>query len=240
MRARFLFRVLALTAVSVAALCACSGDTAGSGRGRYRASTAVAPSPTPSASGSKPASSAAPSKSKTKTTSASPTTHPVPAQPVRTKSVVASDGTTYVIKIWAAQNVTDCAAHAYGAPVIKYLQKHPCFGLGQVLATTTVGGKAVGFAQRSIGFKEAKPGSYTATEGFRRLVEKNGTGNLDDLLREGYRLPSGPTSVPFPNAFSALGQDNNVTIVEAWYLKGKTPDNDPALEKMAQDIFLQY
>jgi hypothetical protein len=142
--------------------------------------------------------------------------------------------------VWADRNVTDCAAHAYGGPVLKYLKKHPCFGLGQVLATTTVGGKAVGFAQRSIGFKEPRPGSYTATAGFHRLVQQDGTGNVNDLLREGYRLPGGPTSVPFPNAFSALGQDNDVTIIEAWYLKGKTPDNDPPLEKMARDIFLQY
>ena len=236
MRARLVLPALALAAAT--ALSACSGDTGGSGQGRYRPSTT--PRAASTSSRSAPASSAAPSKSKSKSKSAAPTTHPVPAQPLRTKSVVATDGTTYVIKVWADENVTDCAAHAYGTPVIKYLQKHPCFGLGQVLATTTVGGKDVGFAQRSIGFKEPKPGSYTATEGFRRLVQKDGTGNLNDLLREGYRLPSGPTSVPFPNAFSALGQDNNVTIVEAWYLKGKTPDNDPALEKMAQDIFLQY
>jgi hypothetical protein len=103
-----------------------------------------------------------------------------------------------------------------------------------------VNGKDVGFAQRSIGFMGGTPASYKTSGNFLKLVSKDGTGNLNDLMREGYRLPSGPKSVPFPNAFSALGQDNNVTIVEAWYLKGATPDNDPALEKMAQDIFLQY
>jgi hypothetical protein len=71
-------------------------------------------------------------------------------------------------------------------------------------------------------------------------VSRNGTGNLNDLMREGYRLPNGPTSVPFPNAFSALAQDNNVTVVEAWYLNGATRDNDPPLEQMAQDIYLQF
>lgn len=239
MRARSVLSALALVTVSTAVLGACSGDTGGSGQGRYRGGTAT-PAGSSAAGSSAPGSGAAPSKSTSKSKSAAPTTHPVPAQPLRTKSVVSPDGTTYVLKVWADQNVKDCAAHAYGAPVIKYLRRHPCFGLGQVLATTTVGGREVGFAQRSIGFKEAKPDSYSATAGFHRLVQKDGTGNLDDLLREGYRLPSGPTSVPFPNAFSALGQDDNVTIVEAWYLKGKTPDNDPALEKMARDIFLQY
>jgi len=150
-----------------------------------------------------------------------------------------SNGTTYVVKIWAEKEVTNCAAHAYGAPVISFLRRHPCFGLRQVLATTTVNGKAVGFAQRSIGFRGGMNRSYRAAGEFRNLVTRSGTGNLDDLMREGYRLPSGPSTVPFPNAFSALGQDNGVTVVEAWYLHGPTPDNDPPLVRMAEDIFLQ-
>ena len=40
---------------------------------------------------------------------------------------------------------------------------------------------------------------------------------LSFLPVPGLALPSGPTSVPFPNAFSVLGQDSGVTIVEAWY-----------------------
>jgi len=46
--------------------------------------------------------------------------------------------------------------------------------------------------------------------------------------------------VPSPDAFSAVGQDAGVTIVDAWYLDEPTPDNDPALVKMAHDIFLQF
>lgn len=217
-------------------LAACAETTGGSGQGRYRPSSGS----TASAASSSSSSGAAPSSSSA-SHSKSAGKHAVPSQPIRTKSVVTHSGTTYVIKVWAEQkSVTDCAAHAYGAPVIKYLRKHPCFGLDRLLATTTVNGKAVGFAQRSIGFKGGMSQGYSAAGGFAKLVSKNGTGNLDDLMRDGYRLPSGPKSVPFPNAFSALGQDNDVTIVEAWYLKGKTPDNDPALEKMCRDIFLQY
>jgi hypothetical protein len=238
MRARLALAVLAVLATG-GGVAACSADTGGAGKGRYHPSTVAPTSSSGGATSSAPGSRGAPSTSKSK--SAPPTTHPVPAVPLRTRSVVAPDsGQTYVIKVWAEKKDTDCAAHAYGASVIHYLQAHPCFGLSRVLATTTVNGKAVGFAQRSIGFKEPKPGQYTATSGFTRLVERDGTGNLNDLLREGYRLPTGPKSVPFPNAFSALGQDNNVTIIEAWYLKGPTPDNDPALETMAKDIFLQY
>lgn len=143
------------------------------------------------------------------------------------------------MKIWADVEVKNCAAHAYGAPVISFLRHHPCAGMRQVLATTTVGGKPVGFAQRSIGFGGDMNESYRAAGQFRNLVTRSGTGNLNDLLREGYRLPGGPSTVPFPNAFSALAQDNSVTVVEAWYLHGPTPDNDPPLVRMAEDTFLQ-
>ena len=141
--------------------------------------------------------------------------------------------------MWAQKQTTACAAHAYGTPIIAFLRKHPCDGLRSLLATTRVGGRAVGFAQRTIGFRGAEGHSYRAAGEFRALVSRSGTGNLDDLLREGYRLPAGPAHVPFPNAFAALGQDNSVTVVEAWYLHGATPDNDPALERLERDIFLR-
>jgi hypothetical protein len=156
---------------------------------------------------------------------------------VRTVRVSGHHG-DYVVQVWAETEVRDCAAHAYGA-VVAYLRKHPCNGMQQLLATTTVNGKPVGLASRSIGFRGTGGSAYRVAGGFRSLVTKSGTGNLNDLLREGYRLPSGPTSVPFPNAFDAQSQDAGVTVVEAWYLNGHTPDNDPPLVHMAQDLFLQ-
>lgn len=145
-----------------------------------------------------------------------------------------------MIQIWARATSRNCAAHAYGAPVIDFLHRHSCNGLTSLLATTTVDGRAVGFAQRSVGFGGGVNQSYRAAGQFRALVSRSGTGNLNDLLREGYRLPAGPTQVPFPNAFNAQSQDSGVTVVEAWYLTGSTPDNDPALERMERDIYLQF
>lgn len=145
-----------------------------------------------------------------------------------------------MIKVWSETTDTACATHAYGAPVIAYLQTHACNGVTRLLATTTVNGKAVGFAQSRLGFPGTAGQPYKAASDFLRLVERDGTGNINDLLREGRRLPSGPISVPTPNAFTAVGQDAEVTIVEAWYLDGPTPVNDPPLVKMAHEIFLQY
>jgi hypothetical protein len=167
--------------------------------------------------------------------------HPAPAQPLRTATVTAVlGGTVYPIKVWADVTDTDCAAHAYGAPMIAFLHAHQCRGLERILATTVVNGKGVGFNVADTSFPGTATDPYSGSEAFRALVEQDGTGNLNDLLREGYRLPSGPTAVPFPDAFTVVGQDAGLSVYDMWYLSGPTPNNDPALVQMAQDIFLQY
>jgi hypothetical protein len=163
---------------------------------------------------------------------------PAPSQPVRTVTVDAADA-SYLVKIWVTVTDTDCAAHAYGQ-VVAYLQQHPCTGMTRLLATTVVNGRPVGFAQTTIGFSGDYPQIYQTAGDFRQLVTADGTGNINDLLREGRRLPTGPTSVPQPNAFAALSQDSAVTIDELWYLDGPTPENDPPLVQLAQDMYLQF
>jgi hypothetical protein len=46
--------------------------------------------------------------------------------------------------------------------------------------------------------------------------------------------------VPDPSAFRAQSQDAGVTIDELWYLDGPTPVNDPALVRLAEDVYLQF
>lgn len=147
---------------------------------------------------------------------------------------------TYVIKVWAQVHTATCADHAYGTPVINYLKANPCGGLDRLLATTVVDGHRVGFAQSTLGFRGVDPQVYEVAGNFRALVTKDGTGNLDDLFRDGYRLPSGPQHVPSPDAFSALSQDAGVTVVDAWYLDRATPENDQPLVRLATDIYLQF
>jgi hypothetical protein len=225
-------RRIAAVAAALVTLTACSSSTSGTG-----AKAAAPPTRVPASSS---VASSAPAAPTAPTTSAAPsvTVVPAPSAPVRTATVHAGPQ-TYVIKVWAETTDADCPAHAYGTPVIAYLKAHTCSAVMRLLATTVVGGKGVGFAQSTLTFKGTAPQVYTTAGDFRTLVTQDGTGNVDDLLREGRRLPSGPTAVPSPDAFSALAQDGGVAIVDAWYLDGPTPDNDPALVRMAHDIFLQ-
>ena len=178
-------------------------------------------------------------------TSAAPSTpdevvHPAPSQPLRTAVVHAPDGNSYVVKIWWDVKDDTCFDHAYGAPIITFLTRHPCTGLERYLATTTVDGRPVGFAESATGFPGTAKDPYHWASRFIALEQANGTGSLNDLLREGYRLPSGPTAIPTGEAFNVIGQDAGVTVWDAWYLDGTTPTNDPPLMKMTEDIFLQF
>lgn len=89
-------------------------------------------------------------------------------------------------------------------------------------------------------FDGTSPQVYQTAGRFRALLTKGGTGNLRDLFREGYRLPRGPTFVPSPDAFTAVTQDATVATLDIWYLSSPTPEHDPALTTMAQQIFLHF
>jgi len=172
--------------------------------------------------------------------SAGPTTHPAPSTPLKTVTVDTAEGVTYVVKLWADVENETCFDHAYGRPVVTFLTKHPCNGLRRVLGTTEVKGRPVGFAVSSTGFHSPGSDPYRWSSAFIKLEEQDGTGSINDLLREGYRLPDGPSSIPSGQAFNVLGQDEGVTIWDVWYLDGPTPDNDKALIKMTEDLILRF
>ena len=246
MTARPVALAVALLA-SAALAAACSSSSSGTPQANTAVPTlpstlpvSTGPTLTITAPGTSPASSQTAASTSPKS-SPSVTIRSAPSTPEREVTVTSSDGTrTYDIKIWWQVSDTDCADHAYGTPVIQYLTAHPCMGLTRLLATTTVNGRAAGFAQSSIGFVGNAPDVYQVAGNFAVLEKKNGTGSINDLLREGYRLPNGPPKLPSSEAFDVESQDSDVTIVDAFYLSGSTPNNDKALVQMAQDVYLQF
>lgn len=163
---------------------------------------------------------------------------PVPSTPLRTVTAHSADG-EFVIQVWAEVKTPTCADSAEAQSVVTYLTKHPCTGLDRLLATTTVAGRPVGLAVSELAFGGTGLAADQTAGRFAALVKRKGTGALRDLLRDGYRLPSGPTSVPSTDAFNALAEDAGVAVFDAWYLDGPTPANDAPLEKMIGDVFLQ-
>ena len=228
-----------IAALAALAAAGCSSTTSGSGRvGSPQAGSSSPDFPSGSVGGSEPASGGA--SSAAGSTAPTRVRHGVPSAPIRTVTVHAADRRTYVVEIWADVTDDTCFDHAHGDPVVTFLTKHPCTGLRRYLGTTTVGGRRVGFALSSTGFDGPPSNPYEWAGQFTKLEEQDGTGSIDDLLSDGYRLPEGPTSIPADEAFNVVGQDEGVTVWDAWYLDGPTPDNAKALIKMTQDLFLQF
>jgi hypothetical protein len=224
--------------VAAAALLAgCTSTTSGQGAAEVPTTAASSTPDFPIA----PATSEPPVETTTPvaSTSATSTIHPAPPAPLRTVTVNTGEGRNYQVKIWWDVRNRTCFDHAYGS-IVTFLTTHPCDGLQRILGTTTVNGRPVGFAESSTGFPGTPRNLYGETGEFIRLEEADGTGSISDLLREGYRLPSGPTSVPAGEAFNVLGQDQGATVWDVWYLDGSTPTNDPALIRMTQDLFLRF
>jgi hypothetical protein len=144
----------------------------------------------------------------------------------------------YVVQIWATATNGTCTGHAYGKPVIAFLKKHPCQRLRRILGTTTVNGRPVAIAESATSFGPSGNDPYKITGQFVQLLERDGTGSLNDLLREGRRIPQTPGSIPAKEVFKVLSQDNVVTVWDVWYLDGATSGDDPALVKMIEDLFL--
>jgi hypothetical protein len=233
--------VAGLMAAAALVVAGCTSTTDGSGTPAPSASSShdfpsgSAPGPTGGSIGG--SSAAAPSSG---SGSLSSSTHPIPSTPRKTVTVHAASGTNYLVKIWADVKDASCFDHAYGKPMVAFLIKHPCQGLERYLGTTTVNGNPVGFAESVTGFPGTAKDPYANSNEFIKLENSDGTGSISDLLREGYRLPAGPSSVPASEAFRVISQDNGVTVWDMWYLADTTPPNDPALNQMAQDIFLQF
>jgi hypothetical protein len=109
-----------------------------------------------------------------------------------------------------------CAGHAYGE-VAEFLAATDCTGLSRALysAQTPAGPVVVSVVRVQM------PDTATARD-LRALADRNGSGNVNDLLREGTTYPGGPDKLAGAEYASALSGPT-VTIVEAaWADPGAT------------------
>lgn len=127
----------------------------------------------------------------------------------------------------AADDQTDCAAHAYGR-VAAFFARTPCSGVHRLLATTSRDGRPIVIASSVVTFASpAQAKSYLA------LVDADGTGNISDLLRERVRYPSGPAALPTA-AFASRLDGARVHVAEAGYVAGTSSAADPVLQAVAK------
>ncbi len=127
----------------------------------------------------------------------------------------------------AADDQTNCAAHAYGRVQV-YFAQTPCSALHRSLFSTTSDGRDVVVAASTVTFAS----SAQAAE-YLRLVTSDGTGNVNDLLREGSRYPGSPSKLP-TSAFASRQDGTRVLVAEAGYADGPSSFADAALQAAAR------
>jgi hypothetical protein len=135
-------------------------------------------------------------------------------------------GVAYTVQ---ALHVDDtCAGHAYGE-VADFLTATDCTGLSRALysAQTPAGPVVVSVVRVRM------PDTAVARD-LRSLTDRDGSGNVSDLLREGVRYPGGPEKLSGAEYASALSGPT-VTIVEsAWANPGATGASSD-IDRVASD-----
>jgi hypothetical protein len=127
----------------------------------------------------------------------------------------------------AADDQTNCAAHAYGK-VKDFLTKTRCTSVHRYLATTNQGGRQVVVAASTVTFPDP-----TKAKAYLDLVTSDGTGNINDLLREGSTVPGVGDQLP-PAAFASKQIGSRVYVAEAAYAGGHSDNTDTTLKSLAQ------
>jgi hypothetical protein len=220
---------------------ACSSTVQGNGSSRPATGSAAPSGAGTSARGGSfgeagpPSTSSAPPSTTTVTATA-----PAP-DPLRVVDVqlLGSAGGDVEMTLWATDDLTDCAAHSHGQ-LVGYFQAHPCRGATRYLWTFQHDGRELVLSVVSI---IAAPGPsddiYKWAGKFIQLENADNTGSINTLIEDGHAIPGIATTIPSDEVFDVTGQDNGVTVFDAWYLHGATNPNDPQLKAfLEQDVFL--
>jgi hypothetical protein len=127
------------------------------------------------------------------------------------------EGRTYTARV--VDRVDSCRDHAYGR-VAEFLAATDCTGLSRALWTTETDGRAV-----VVSVSRVQMPDTAAARRLQALADTTGTGNVNDLLREGKGYAGGPAELAGAEYASAVSGPV-VTIVESsWAQPG---DGDAA------------
>ncbi len=126
--------------------------------------------------------------------------------------------------------ITDCAGHARGRTKDSF-QTQNCVKATRSLATGHVGGRPVLFVASRIEMASAE-----AAASVKQVLDGSGTGNLNDLLREGKTFPGAPAQMP-TSGYASMQTDKVITVAEAGFIDGgQSSGSDAALRAAAAQV----
>ena len=131
----------------------------------------------------------------------------------------------YVVKV--KDVITDCASHSHGKTKTSF-QSHNCVTATRSLATGLVSGRSVLYVTSRI--QMASPEEAAS---LKQVLDASGTGNLNDLLREGKTFDGAPRVMP-RSGYASVQKDTVVVVAEAGFIDGGTSSStNPALRAAA-------
>lgn len=144
-------------------------------------------------------------------------------------SAAAGAAAPYGFQVRLSDTITDCAQHSRGKVKASFRGEN-CVKATRSVGTGTVKGRKVLFVVSRIEMP-----SPDAAARIKAVLDGDGTGNINDLLREGRRFAGGPRHMP-SSGYASVQADEIVGVAEAGYLDGTSADSDPALREAASAV----
>ena len=134
----------------------------------------------------------------------------------------------YLVKV--RDVITDCAGHSRGKAQASFKAEN-CLKATRTLATGEVNGRPVLFVVSRI---EMATGEAAAS--VKQVLDGSGTGNLNDLLRDGKTYQGAPAKMPI-SGYASLQAGTVLTVAEAGFIdEGRSSNTDPALRSAAAEV----
>jgi hypothetical protein len=125
--------------------------------------------------------------------------------------------------------ITDCATHSHGRTQNLFRNQN-CVKATRFLATGQVSGRPTVFVVSRI-----QMASADAAASVKQVLDATGTGNLNDLLREGKTFPGAPSTMP-DSGYASVQTGAVVVVAEAGFVHGPSSNTSPALRAAAAQV----
>ena len=134
-----------------------------------------------------------------------------------------------VYAVQATDVITDCATHSHGTTQSSFRNQN-CVKATRFLATGQVTGRPTVFVVSRIQMASAE-----AAASVKQVLDATGTGNLNDLLREGRTFPGAPSTMP-DSGYASVQTGAVIVVAEAGFVHGPSSNTDPALRAAAAQV----
>jgi cell pole-organizing protein PopZ len=134
----------------------------------------------------------------------------------------------YAVKV--TDEITDCTQHAHGRTKHSFGTQN-CMKATRSLATGQVSGRPALFVISHIQMASAE-----AAASVKQVLDSSGTGNLNDLLREGRSFPGAPSKMP-DSGYASVQTGQVVSVAEAGFVdSGRSSSTDASLRAAAAQV----